>query len=396
MIAPPYDVLSEAEARERVRNMPWNFLHVSRPEIDFTPGTDPHHPRVYEQGARTFMRMLEKNVLKPDDQPYYYVYRLIRGDHEQTGIVAAASVQAYDHGRIKKHELTRPDKETDRVHHIDALNAQTGPAFLTYRRSADIDALVGDAIGDTEPEIDVTDSAGVRHSIWTIANGGQIARLTEQFESVEALYIADGHHRCAAASRVAASRRRSTPPAASPPSYEYFLAVVFPDEQVQILDYNRVIKGLNGLSPEDFLYRVKQVFSVSPSAGPSRPAAQGKFGMYLAGRWYHLALPSDVKFSDDPVRRLDVSVLTERLLEPVLGIHDVRLDERIQFVGGIRGLEALQHHVDSNDDDAVAFALFPTQLEDLLAVADAGLLMPPKSTWFEPKLADGLVSHLLD
>jgi uncharacterized protein (DUF1015 family) len=391
VIAPPYDVLTTEEARARALGKPWSFLHISRPEIDLAPGTDPHAPEVYAKGKENFARMLAEGVLRRDPEPCYYVYRLTMGEHRQTGVVAAASVAAYETGRIRRHEFTRPDKEDDRVRQIEALNAQTGPVFLIYRRLPQVDALVEAVTSGAPPEEAAVGDDGVRHEIWVVRDRARIEAFERAFEAVPRLYIADGHHRAAAAARVAAARRN----AGGGRSCEYFLAVSFPDNQTRILDYNRVVRDLNGLSPEAFLQALAAAFRVTPAAQPVRPGRRGEFGMYLAGHWYRLEIDPARIPQDDPVRRLDVSLLQEHLLEPVLGIRDPRRDPRIDFVGGIRGLGELARRVDSGEM-AVAFALHPTSLEDLMAVADAGAVMPPKSTWFEPKLADGLVSHVLD
>ncbi|MCU0835168.1 MAG: DUF1015 family protein [Chromatiaceae bacterium] len=392
--APPYDVMSEAEARQMVQGRPWSFLHVSRPEVDLPEGTDPYAPEVYATARENMERMLAEGVLVRDPAPRYYVYRLTMGTHTQTGLVAAASVAAYDADRIKKHEFTRPVKEDDRVRQIDALNAQTGPVFLVYRSAAEIDGMLA-AATEAEPAVDIRAAGDVRHELWVLAEEARIGRLSDAFEALDALYVADGHHRSAAASRVAAARRASNAGHTGEESYNYFLAVIFPHNQMQILAYNRLIKDLHGLDAGAFLNRVAVPFRVEPSAEPVSPARPAEMGMYLDGTWYRLTLDEQRIPWDDPVARLDVSLLQTNLIEPVLGIVDPRRDERIDFVGGIRGLAGLQQRVDDGDM-RVAFALHPTRMEDLMAVADAGEVMPPKSTWFEPKLADGLVSHVLD
>ncbi len=392
--APPYDVLSTEEARAQAAGKPWSFLHISRPEIDLAPETNPYDPVVYQQGARSFARMQEENVLRRDSALSYYAYRLVMGEHSQTGLVAVASVADYDSNRIRKHEFTRPDKEDDRVRQIDALNAQTGPVFLTYRHSSAVDELLAEVTAG-EPEVDMVAPGGVRHTLWVMKDRQRLDSLSQSFDAMDCLYIADGHHRSAAASRVAAMRRQADPAHSSEKSYDYFLSVIFPDDQMQILDYNRVVRDLNGLSAETFLERVRQRFHVEASAGPAKPSRPGEFGLYLPGQWYRIRIQSDRIPTQDPVARLDVSLLAGNLIEPVLGISDPRRDKRIDFVGGIRGLGELERRVDSGDM-AAAFALYPTQMKDLMAVADAGQVMPPKSTWFEPKLADGLVSHVLD
>jgi uncharacterized protein (DUF1015 family) len=339
-------------------------------------------------------RMRAHGVLLRDAQPGYSIYRLTWGAHGQTGLVAAASIAAYDAERIKRHELTRPVKEDDRVRQIDALNAQTGPVLLTFRAQATIDRLLSD-LTHGRPDTDVVAPDGVRHQLWRIAEPAQVAALTRAFEPIESLYIADGHHRCAAASRVAAMRRATDPSAPATRVAEGFLAVMFPHDQMRILDYNRVIRDLNGHSPEAFLRRLAVCFAIEGAPGPVQAERPGEFGMYLAGHWYRLSLDAERIPFDDPVGRLDVSLLQNNLICPVLGIQDPRRDERIDFIGGIRGLQALAERVDAGEM-AVAFSLFPTSMDDLMAVADAGEVMPPKSTWFEPKLADGLVSLVLD
>ncbi len=394
VLAPPYDVLNTDEARRRAHGKPWSFLHISKPEIDLPPATDPYDAAVYAKGRENFDRMIREGVLARDPAPYYYLYRLVMGAHTQTGIVAAASVAEYARNRIRKHEFTRPDKEDDRVRQIDALNAQTGPVFLTYRHSDVIDALSAE-VAAGEPDADITADDGVRHTLWVIRDTKRIDIVTRAFDAMNCLYIADGHHRSAAAARVAAARRDANPKHTGEEPYNYFLAVIFPDNQMQIMDYNRVVKDLNGLTREQFAARVGAVFTVKSEPAAVRPAQAGEFGMYMQGQWYRLAIPPARIPANDPVKRLDVSLLQDNLLGPILGIGDPRRDKRIDFVGGIRGLKELERRVDSGEM-AVAFALYPTSIHDMLAVADVGLVMPPKSTWFEPKLADGLVSHLLD
>lgn len=392
--APPYDVLSTAEARIRAEGKPWSFLHISKPEIDLAPDTDPYAPEVYAKAAENLAKMLTAGVLARDNTPCYYAYRLVMGTHSQTGLVAAASVADYDINRIRKHEFTRPDKEDDRVRQIDALNAQTGPVLLAYPAAPAVDAILAQASA-AEADADVTADDGIRHTIWAIRDAAAIARLTEAFDAMHAIYIADGHHRSAAASRVAAARKGSNPEHGGEESYNYFLSVIFPHHEMKIMDYNRVMTDLNGLSKEQFLARVAEKFTVQASSSQVKPEKPGEFGMYLEGSWYRLNVHSALIPAADPVGRLDVSLLQNNLIAPVLGITDPRRDKRIDFVGGIRGLAELEKRVNSGEM-AVAFALFATRMEDLMAVADAGEVMPPKSTWFEPKLADGLVSHVLD
>ncbi|WP_202636232.1 DUF1015 domain-containing protein [Rugosibacter aromaticivorans] len=391
--APPYDVLSSDEARLRAAGKPWSFLHISKPEIDLPADTDPYSPAVYAMAASNLAKMFSAGVLLRDDAPCYYIYRLTMGTHCQTGLVVGASVADYNSNRIRKHEFTRPDKEDDRVRQIEALNAQTGPVLLAYPSSITADELIANAAKGT-PESDVTAEDGIRHEIWVVRDTASIDALTRTFDAMDALYIADGHHRSAAASRVAAARRQEGFTLAS----DYFLAVIFPHHQMKILDYNRVVKDLNGLEKSALVARCQTAFTVEKSPTRVTPARVGEFGMYLGGEshgvWYRLTIKADF-IPNDPVARLDVSLLSDHLLGPLLGITDLRRDKRIDFVGGIRGLAELEKRVDSGEM-AAAFALFPTSMQQLMSVADSNQIMPPKSTWFEPKLADGLVSHVLD
>ncbi|AUB81123.1 DUF1015 domain-containing protein [Candidatus Thiodictyon syntrophicum] len=392
--APPYDVMNAQEARTMVAGRPLSFLHISRPEVDLPPDTDPYAPAVYAKARENLERLCAEGVLVRDPTARYYCYRLTMGRQVQTGLVAAASVAAYDAGRIKKHEFTRPVKEDDRVRQIDVLNAQTGPAFLVYRATPGIDQVLT-RVSVAAPEVDFTAPDGVRHELWAIADQPTIDGLTATFAALDALYIADGHHRSAAASRVAAARRAANPDHTGDEPYNWFLSVLFPHDQMQILPYNRLVRDLQGKTPETFLGQLADAFTITPAPGPIAPQGPGQFGMYLAGRWFRLDLNPARIPAADPVRRLDVSLLQDQVIGPLLGIADPRRDERIDFVGGIRGLGALQERVDSGEL-AVAFSLYPTPMDELMAVADLGEVMPPKSTWFEPKLADGLVSHCLD
>ena len=386
VVAPPYDVLSTAEARLRASGRPWSFLHISKPEIDLPEATDPHAPEVYARAATNLQAMLEQGVLVRDEAPCYYIYRMVMGEHTQTGLVVAASVAAYDSNRIRKHEFTRPDKEDDRVRQIESLNAQTGPVLLAYESQQQVDAMLMSA-AEAVADVDLVADDGIRHLLWVVRDHALIEQITVAFDAMDALYIADGHHRSAAASRVAASRDGAA-------GTDGFLAVVFPHRQMQIFDYNRVVRDLAGLTPETLLSRVSENFSISPVDAAVHPQAPATFGMYLAGQWYSLAINPKL-VPEDPVGRLDVSLLADNLLAPLLGIEDPRRDTRIDFVGGIRGLGELEKRVDSGEM-AAAFSMFPTRMEDLMAVADAGEVMPPKSTWFEPKLVDGLVSLVFD
>jgi len=389
--APPYDVLSSEEAREQADGKPWSFLHISKAEIDLPDGTDPYDPRVYAMAAENLGKMITAGVLRRDAKPCYSVYRLTMGEHVQTGLVGGGSVAAYDINRIRKHEFTRPDKEDDRVRQIDVTNAQTGPVLLAHHQHPDLAAATAAAVA-TAPAYAVTAADGIRHEIWVIEDDATIARITAAFESMPAIYIADGHHRSAAASRVAGMRRQSTADARGDESYESFLVVTFPINEMKIFDYNRVVRDLNGLSREAFLSALDEDFTVEAASSQVRPTAPRQIGLYLPGQWYRLTVKNAAPA--DPVARLDVSLLTDRLLDPILGIKDLRKDKRVDFVGGKRGLGELEKRVDSGEM-AAAFAMFATTMEDLVAVADAGQVMPPKSTWFEPKLADGLVSYPL-
>ncbi len=388
VLAPPYDVLNSDEARQRATGRPWSFLHISKAEIDLPRGTDPYDPAVYAKAAENLRTLIEGGVLERDAAPRYYVYRLTMGEHVQTGLVAVASAAAYDSNRIRKHEHTRPAKEDDRVRQIEALNAQTGPVLLAYRSQTEVDQLI-EAQTRQAPVYDLQADDGIVHTFWVVEDAAAIDSLTEAFEAMPAIYIADGHHRSAAGSRVAAKLDRG-PEAMS----SYFLSVIFPHQQMKILDYNRVVKDLHGMDAAQLREKIAEAFSVEAEAAAVSPAGPAEFGMYLDGQWYRLKLQAE-RIPSDPVGRLDVSLLADNLLQPLLGISDPRTDPRIDFVGGIRGLGELEKRVDSGEM-AVAFSMFPTSMEDLMAVADAGEVMPPKSTWFEPKLADGLISHVLD
>lgn len=388
VLAPPYDVLNSAEARQRADGKPWSFLHVSKPEIDLAPDVDPHADEVYAKAAENLQHMITEGVLTRDNEPCYYVYRLTWHDRVQTGLAAIAQIDAYRSNRIRKHELTTPVKEDDRVRQIEAINAQTGPVMIAYPDAPSVDAILA-SVATRPAEVDVTSDDGVRHQLWVVDDVDLIASLTAAINALPALYIADGHHRSAAASRVAEARGSDAE------SSQYFLSVLFPHHEMTILDYNRVIKDLNGHSPEELLSALQAGFSVTASDQPVRPSAAGEFGMYLAGGWHRLVVKPELIPTSDPIGRLPITLLTRNAVEPLLGITDPRRDKRIDFVGGARGLEGLERRVDSGEM-AVAFALYPTQMVDLMAVAEADAIMPPKSTWFEPKLADGMVSHVLD
>jgi uncharacterized protein (DUF1015 family) len=381
----PYDVMSSDEARQVAAGNPLSFLRVSKPEIELPPDTNTCSPAVYARGGENFRRLLAEGTLRPDPQPGYYVYRQVMGGHTQTGFVAVVGCQDYLDNRVKKHELTRVDKEDDRVRHLEALEAQTGPAFLLYRANPVLrTALTQGSSGS--PEIDFTASDGVRHACWTVAEPEMIARIRNAFREVPALYIADGHHRTAAAARVFQTRRGAGGSA-------LFLAVLFPHDQVQILPYHRAVKDLNGLTTQAFLDRLRAVATLD-EATSATPRGKGEVAFYLGGHWRRFQFKPELAAVRDPLDRLDVALLQRHVLAPILGIDDPRRSERLQFIGGIRGTPELERWVRTGAS-AVAFAMHPTSVDDLLAVADAGGIMPPKSTWFEPKLRDGLFCHRL-
>ena len=387
VLGPPYDVLSSAEARARAKGKPWSFLHVSKPEIDLDPATDPYDAKVYATGAQNLRRMVEDGVLVRDPTPRYYVYRLTRQGHAQTGIAAVASLADYATNRIRKHELTTPPKEDDRVRQIEAVDAQTGPVMMAYPAAPEIDAMIASA-AKGPPLIDVTADDGVRHQLWMLDDAAAVDALTRAFNALPAIYIADGHHRSAAAARVAESRTSTA-------SAQYFLSVIFPENEMTILDYNRVIRDLGGKTPDELIAALRKSFAVEEAPAAVRPRSASEFGMVLGRQWYRLTLKPELVPADDVTGRLPITLLSKNALEPLLGIADQRKDKRIDFVGGGRGLEELERRVGSGEM-AIAFSLYPTTMADLMAVADAGKIMPPKSTWFEPKLADGMVSHVLD
>ncbi len=391
VLAPPYDVLSSAEARERAKGKPFSFLHVSKAEIDLDPSINPYDPVVYAKAADNLRHMIAAGVLMRDDKDCYYVYRLTWRGGVQTGVAAVASVAAYADNRIRKHELTTPAKEDDRVRQIEAVNAQTGPVMLAYPDAPEIDSLLARAVTG-EPAVDVTADDGVRHQLWIIDDDAAIGALTRAVDALPALYIADGHHRSAAAQRVAAARSGHRPR-----SHDYFLAVLFPEAEMTILEYNRVLRDLNGQSAAEVLARLRERYHVEPSDRAVRPAQAHEAGMYLAGRWYRLVLKREflAGAEADPIERLPVTLLHRHVIEPIFGVAAPRTDPRIDFVGGGRGASEIERLV-SSGKMSVGFVLYPTQMRDLMAVADAGAIMPPKSTWFEPKLADGMTSHLLD
>jgi uncharacterized protein (DUF1015 family) len=389
--AVPYDVVNTTEARVLVAGNPLSFLHVSRPEIDLPDGTDIYSDAVYAKGKENYDQLRRAAPLEVEATPSLYVYAQRMGDHEQTGLAACCSIDEYDADIIRKHERTRKDKEDDRTRHMITIGAQTGPVFLTYRGRDQINTIVERA-RQSDPISDFTAADGVSHTVWRVADEDTQA-LIEEFKQVPLLYIADGHHRAASASRARAALREQNPNHSGDEEYNYFLTVLFPADRLRILPYNRVVKDLNGMTASEFVNKLTEAFAVNDADNPS-PARKGDIGMYLEGRWHQLTIPPDSIDATNPIASLDVSVLQERVLDPLLGIKDVRTDKRIDFVGGIRGTAALEQAVNEGRA-AVAFSLFPVTVDELMAIADANEIMPPKSTWFEPKLRDGLLSHLI-
>jgi uncharacterized protein (DUF1015 family) len=386
----PYDVVSTEEARALAEGNPLSFLHVTRAEIDLPADMDPHSSRVYEKARENFASLREQAPLVLDDTPSLYFYRLRMGAHEQTGIAGCFSLDEYDSDVIKKHERTRRDKEDDRTQHMVALGAQTGVVFLTYRSLTGIDSLARQATAG-EPLYDFTATDGVQHTVWRTGLE-QTRAIVEAFGTVPALYIADGHHRAASAARARAALKGRPGGVRDAADASTFIAVAFPDDQMQILPYNRTVKDLGGRTPEQFLNEVRSRASITP--GPATPVRQGEVSMYVAGRWHTLAITQAPPADESRASALDVARLQHSVLEPVLGIGDIRTDKRIDFVGGARGTRALEAAVDSANA-AVAFSMYPVTIDDLMAISDSGGIMPPKSTWFEPKLRDGLLIHLI-
>jgi uncharacterized protein (DUF1015 family) len=392
--ARPYDVLNSDEAREEVKGHPLSFLHIGKPEVDLDPSIDLHDERVYEKGKENLQKLISREVLVQDPAPSLYVYAQTMGTHTQYGLVGCASVDEYWNNTIKKHELTRSDKEEDRCNHVRVTNSHSGPIFLTYRDNAEINAIVAHVTSQS-PVNDHQALDGIRHQCWTIKDAGVIEKITSLFKNIPNLYIADGHHRSAAAARVGRERAKANPRHRGDEEYNFYLAVYFPANQLRIMDYNRLVKDLCGMSKEEFFVRLKQNFDIVEASGQLKPVKKGDFGMYLEGTWYTLSAGPALQRITDPVLELDVSILQNHLLDPILGIKDPRVDKRIDFVGGIRGLGELERRVNSGEMK-IAFSMFPTSVAELMAIADDDKLMPPKSTWFEPKLRDGLFVHFLD
>ena len=393
--SPPYDVLNSTEARVQVKDKPFSFLHVVKPEVDLPENINIYDESVYLKGKENLDKLIENGILIQDEKPCFYLYRLIMGNVDEIGLVAGASIEDYENDIIKKHEHTRADKEADRIKHVDTLNANTGPVFLTYKAREDMNNLVDELIKE-KPVYDFEADDGIKHIFWKIEDEKVIAKIENIFRKIDFLYVADGHHRSASGTIVGQRRREANPNHTGEEEYNYFLTVIFPHDQLYIMDYNRVVKDLNHLSTDEFLNKVEENFIVDMySKNKSyKPEGMHNFGMYLDGNWYKLTVKPGSFPVDDPVKSLDVSILQQNLLTPILGIGDPRKDKRIDFIGGIRGLEELSRRIDAGE--AVAFSLFPTSVEQLMAIADAGKVMPPKSTWFEPKLRSGVIVHLLD
>ncbi len=392
--SPPYDVLSSEEARELVRDNPYSFLHVVKPEVDLERGINLYDEKVYKKAAENFNDFIQKGYMIQDNEPKFYIYKQIMGEHSQIGFVGVASVDDYEKGIIKKHELTREEKEIDRTKHILTLNAQAGPVFLVYRKDEgeELNKIL-EQIESNEPEYDFQSSDGVRHIFWVINDKSLIEKIEKGFYNIPTLYIADGHHRSAAALRVRNIKRDENPNRTGEEPYNFFLTVIFPDNQMKIMAYNRLIKDLNGLTKEELLEKLESVFYIEKT-DKQAPEKKHNIVMYLEGEWYCLKVKEGIFDESDPVESLDVQILQKNVISPIFGIENIRKDKRIDFVGGIRGTNYLKELVDSGKFK-IAFSMYPTSIDELLRVADAGKIMPPKSTWFEPKLKSGIVVHLL-
>jgi len=386
----PYDVMNSDEARVMVKDRPLSFLHVDKAEIDLDPGINIYDDAVYEKAKSNFQQLRTSGKMRKDEAEFYYIYQLTMDGRSQTGIAACPSVDDYLNNTIKKHELTRADKEADRIRHVDTLDANTGPIFLAHRPDKTLSGITSAWMKSREPFFSFA-QGNVKHSGWVVDNAETIEKIASCFKDIPALYIADGHHRCASAVKVAQKRREANPGYSGKEEFNYFLAVIFPSDELTIFDYNRLVKDLNGLTEDAFLEKIRVSFDIETASGSVKPRVKHEFGLFLKNAWYRLKAKDGIWDNNDPVERLDVSILQNCLLKPVLGIDDPRTDKRIDFVGGIRGLGELEKRV--NSDMAAAFSMYPTTLDDLMAIADAGKIMPPKSTWFEPKLLSGLFIH---
>jgi uncharacterized protein (DUF1015 family) len=392
----PYDVLNSKEAREEAAGNPYSLLHIIKPEIDLPEDMDEHAPEVYEKALSNFIRFQKDGYLVPDEKEYLYIYAQTMNGRTQYGLVGCAGVDDYMNGIIKKHELTRKDKEEDRMKHVRITNANMEPVFFTYRAVPEIDRIISDFVKSNQPEYDFTSVDGIGHHFWVIKDSKIIGRIVELFRAVPCTYVADGHHRTAAAALVGNEKKRNNHSHSGKEEYNFFLAVHFPDNQLSIIDYNRVVKDLNGLSAQDFLLKLEKIFMIEPKGKEIyKPERIHNFGMYLEGKWYSLTAKTGTYDDNDPIGVLDVTILSNHILDNILGIKDLRTDKRIDFVGGIRGLGELTKRVDSGEMK-VAFALYPVSMKQLMDIADTDNIMPPKTTWFEPKLRSGLVVHLLD
>ncbi len=400
--SPPWDVLSTEEARERAKDNPYSFLHISRPEIDLKPNMDIYDRKVYAKGAENLKRFIEQGIFIQDEKPYFYIYKLRMGAHVQIGLVAIASVEEYLQGKIKEHEQTLVRKVSDRANHMDILNAQTGLVFLTYHANKKINDLIQKGIKE-KPVYDFIGDYQVQHTFYIVDNETVIKKFETAFLEVDALYIADGHHRSAASAQVCEKRKAANKKHTGNEAYNYFLGAIFPDSQMRILEYNRVVKDLNGQSPKTFLEKIAEKFEITHFQSSCkkqgdevyRPSKPHTFGMYLQNQWYCLIAKNNILGYTDPIEQLDISILQNNLLAPILGIEDPRTDDRIDFIGGIRGIKELEKCVNTGPY-TVAFSLYPPSMNQFMAVADSGEMMPPKSTWFEPKLRSGIVIHMLD
>lgn len=390
----PYDVMDSDEAREMVKGNPYSFLHVDKAEIDMDKNIDLYDKKVYEKASANLNKMIEDGVLVEENKPCLYIYRLIMNGKSQTGIVGCTSVDEYMNNIIKKHEFTRAEKEQDRINHVDYCDAHTGPIFLTYRNRKDLHDIM-DAWTKKEPVYNFKAEDGISHIVWVIDDEATINKIKELFGKIDYLYIADGHHRAASAVKVGAKRRQENPNYTGEEEFNFFLSVIFPDSDLNVMDYNRVVKDLNGLSSKEYMDKVSEKFEISEYNGEGcfKPTSKNTYGMYLDNKWYKLTAKQGTFNPNDPVERLDVSILQNNLLRPILGIEDPRTDKRIDFIGGIRGLKELEKRV--HEGMKVAFSMYPTTVDDLMSIADAGKVMPPKSTWFEPKLRSGLFIHKL-
>lgn len=391
----PYDVMTSDEAREKVKDNPYSFLHVDKAEIDLPKDTDIYADIVYKTAAANLKSLENDDICRQDNSPCFYIYMQTMNGCTQTGIVGCASIDEYINGKIKKHELTRADKEADRIKHVDTCDANTGPIFLTYKGNDEINKIVGNYKKVHLPVYDFVSEGDIDNKIWVINDEETVAKLKDLFSSVPALYIADGHHRCASAVKVGQKRREENPGYTGDEEFNFFLAVAFPKDELRIFDYNRVITDLNGLDFPKFIEKISEKFQIesTDSTEPYRPCERHTFGMFINESWYKLTAKPGTFDESDPVNSLDVSILQNNLISPILGIDDPRTDKRIDFVGGIRGLRELERRV--HTDMKLAFSMYPTSLDELIKIADAGALMPPKSTWFEPKLLSGLFIHKL-